>query len=631
MDEIVVCQCSAAGLCPRRGVAINKQQYKLCQSGKVKQLDEMFQRAAGIIIPRKSKLSRNKPRRISQEPVGSMLAKRIEGLIGVKGGSGCNCRDLAAKMDAWGISGCQLRRTEIVTALTSNRDMLVNAMRERAGIAVGFLASLVPAAVLTEGANWLLDKAIEDARLHSLATGLSRKRTRVSPGPNGIRRFIATLKKEQDRLYELMKQQAPPQPDPFDNEPVLHFGAHLWPVRGHWQWHVDLWNQMPHLISGKCFVGIATDESTDSFEEVQAALHPTFTCRQFGNTKEGENPTFRWLQEVVPHGQNDVLIYCHGKGVRPHTARSEAIRRWTQAMYQTVVFNHQMVLEQMESGYKNVHSFRTFGTRPLSPRYKWHPSGTFFAVRAKHLPGKEVQARYGGVEAWCGQHFQAHESWCEFFDNSMFTTLYDHQDSRDVVAPMLLEYNRKRRYEDQDMCSTWGRNFCRMLPEGTVEGKDILEVGSFDVNGSCRPLIMQRLPASYVGTDMQAGPGVDVVCEGENLPNCIGVECKDVIVCTEVLEHVERWFQFLTAVWSVLKPSGVLLLTTRSPGFPLHNYPADYWRFTVRDMLAIFESQEILTVTADPTSDPGVGVIVRKTCATLHFSNSITAMGKEGQ
>jgi SAM-dependent methyltransferase len=170
------------------------------------------------------------------------------------------------------------------------------------------------------------------------------------------------------------------------------------------------------------------------------------------------------------------------------------------------------------------------------------------------------------------------------------------------------------------MCSTWGKNFCRQLPEGSIKGKSVIEVGSMDVNGSCRPWIVQQLPSSYVGTDMQAGPGVDVVCTSSELPKRFGVVSTDLIVCTEVLEHVEEWFSFLDAIWSVLKPGGILLLTTRSPGFPLHNYPSDHWRFTVRDMLTIFEDQTICTITVDPTSDPGVGIIVRK------VANELTAV-----
>jgi SAM-dependent methyltransferase len=173
------------------------------------------------------------------------------------------------------------------------------------------------------------------------------------------------------------------------------------------------------------------------------------------------------------------------------------------------------------------------------------------------------------------------------------------------------------------MCSTWGKNFCRLLPEGVVRGASVVEVGATDVNGSCRPWIVQQLPASYLGTDMQPGPNVDVVCSGEDLHLYVGMASTDIVLCTEVLEHVEEWYEFLRSIWSVIKLGGILLLTTRSPGFPLHNYPDDHWRFTFRDMLAIFGTQEILTLTCDPTSDPGVGIIVRKTSDLIQQVNGV--------
>ena len=453
------CICPIAGFCERRQRVLPRSMHKQCAAGNSAAVDAILDRSdAGKIAsaevaktakPTRKKSCRPKPTR---EPVGTALAARIEGLIGIKAGKGCNCKDLAAKMDAWGIAGCEKNRADIVEALMSNRHILIDAIAGQFGIIAGTAAALVPAKVLQAGAEWLLSKAIEDAR--SIAPPCRPPRSQRVKRPAKPRaekpprtfRWLKSLKREQDRLYDLVKAAAPPQPDPFIGEPVIHFGAHLWPVRGNWQWHVDLWNQQARLINGKCFVGIGISAETDSFETVQAALHPSFILKEFPNTNEGENHTFRWLQEVVPQGPDDILIYCHGKGVRQHTAASEAVRRWSEAMYQTVVFNHDRVVEKLAAGYKNLHSFRTFGTRPLSPKYRYHPSGTFFAVRAKYLAGKAVRARYGGVEAWCGDHFPAHESWCEFFDNSMFTTLYDHNASREQVEPALIEWNRLQRY-----------------------------------------------------------------------------------------------------------------------------------------------------------------------------------------
>ena len=359
-------------------------------------------------------------------------------MIGITDGKGCNCKDLASKMDTWGIAGCVRQRQHIANTLLSHRSVLVSALSKSSWV-LAFGAAIIPDAALRAGASWLLDRAIEDARNMAPPPNPQRQ-----PRQSGVTRFLGSLKKEQDRLFAINQRAEPPQPDPFTDTPVIHFGAHLWPVKGNWQWHVELWNKQAELINGKCFVGVAISPETDSLETIRAALHPSFIVKEFANNKEGENNTFRWLQEVVPHGQDDILIYCHGKGVRQHTAASDAVRRWSEAMYETVVFNHATIVEKLAAGYRNVHSFRTFGTRPLSPVNRWHPSGTFFAVRAKYLPNKAVKSRYGGVEAWCGDHFLASESWCEFADNSMFTTLYDHNASRQHVLPALEEWRQRK-------------------------------------------------------------------------------------------------------------------------------------------------------------------------------------------
>ncbi len=443
------CQCELSGFCTARNIVLKPTLQHLCKQDKAR-VDAHLS-GEKPERPAKTSTRRTCKPKPSREPVGTALANRIEGLIGIKAGKGCNCKDLAAKMDTWGIAGCEKNRAIIVAALVANRDVLTKALEEKSWLA-GVASRMAPGLMLEAGAEYLLNLAIEDAR--SLAPPAMKRTPRPKqakpprqPTQAGMKRFLGLLKKEQDRLHALNQQAAPPQPDPFVGEPVIHFGAHLWPVRGNWQWHVELWNQQARLINGKCFVGVAISPETDSVETVRAALHPSFVVKEFPNTSEGENHTFRWLQKVVPQGQDDVLIYCHGKGVRQHTAASESVRRWSEAMYQTVVFNHERVIEKLAAGYKNFHSFRTFGTRPLSPKYRYHPSGTFFAVRSKYLSNKPVKSRYGGVESWCGDHFPAHESWCEFYDNSMFTILYDHQQSREIVEPMLIEWNRRQRYE----------------------------------------------------------------------------------------------------------------------------------------------------------------------------------------
>lgn len=57
----------------------------------------------------------------------------------------------------------------------------------------------------------------------------------------------------------------------------------------------------------------------------------------------------------------------------------------------------------------------------------------------------------------------------------------------------------------------------------------------------------------------------------------------------------------------VLRPDGVLLLTTRSPGFPYHPHPVDVWRYTIEDVGRLFCDMIILQLIGDyDASRPGV-------------------------
>ncbi len=138
-----------------------------------------------------------------------------------------------------------------------------------------------------------------------------------------------------------------------------------------------------------------------------------------------------------------------------------------------------------------------------------------------------------------------------------------------------------------------------------VQGKCVLEVGSYNVNGSFRDHIRYFQPSSYLGVDVLEGPGVDRVCGVEVLLSELGPERFDLVVSTEMLEHVPDWRAAVRNLKGCVKPSGKLVVTTRSYGFPLHKYPDDYWRFETFDMQRIFADFHIETLMKDP-SEPGV-------------------------
>lgn len=150
-----------------------------------------------------------------------------------------------------------------------------------------------------------------------------------------------------------------------------------------------------------------------------------------------------------------------------------------------------------------------------------------------------------------------------------------------------------------DSVMTW---FLHTIQPQEVQGKRVLEVGSRNVNGSVRPLFERYKPAHYLGVDIENGPGVDLILNATNLEVAFGADSWDVVVASETLEHVENWVTSLRNMLAVLRPGGLLCITTRSPGFPYHPYPEDNWRYTVDDFLH-FARLADLTV-ADCLRDP---------------------------
>ncbi len=156
------------------------------------------------------------------------------------------------------------------------------------------------------------------------------------------------------------------------------------------------------------------------------------------------------------------------------------------------------------------------------------------------------------------------------------------------------------------MCNVSSLAFgVRSLEREHVSGKRVLEVGSLDVNGSLRSVLEHYEPHEYVGVDLVGGPGVDLVCGAEELVDRFGPDSFDIVVATEVLEHVRDWRRVVSNLKRVCRPEGRLVITTRSPGFPFHGFPDDYWRFTPDDFEVIFGDCDIEAIESDGTA-PGV-------------------------
>jgi len=155
-------------------------------------------------------------------------------------------------------------------------------------------------------------------------------------------------------------------------------------------------------------------------------------------------------------------------------------------------------------------------------------------------------------------------------------------------------------------------NFSRVSPaievDFSLNGKRVVEVGSMNVNGSLRGHVEALGPSKYVGVDFVAGNSVDVVCDANDLAKRFGKESFDVVISTEMLEHAEDWRAAIAAMKRVLVPGGLIVLTARGPGFPLHGFPHDWNRFTPDDIRRIFADFQIDALEADPEFS---GVLLR--------------------
>lgn len=126
----------------------------------------------------------------------------------------------------------------------------------------------------------------------------------------------------------------------------------------------------------------------------------------------------------------------------------------------------------------------------------------------------------------------------------------------------------------------------RVIGPELVSGKSVLEVGSYNVNGSLRPWLSWLGPTRYVGVDGRPGPGVDEVVACERLTERLGAESWDLVVCVEVLEHVTDWRVCVRELASAVRPGGSLLLVTRTPEDVVLAH--DHWWFTCESVREVF-------------------------------------------
>jgi SAM-dependent methyltransferase len=99
-----------------------------------------------------------------------------------------------------------------------------------------------------------------------------------------------------------------------------------------------------------------------------------------------------------------------------------------------------------------------------------------------------------------------------------------------------------------------------------IEGARVVEIGSYDVNGSVRDIF--GTSREYIGVDLREGPGVDMVAFGHELD--LPDASFDVAISGECLEHDPYWVKTILNMCRMTRSGGLVAFTCGSSGRPEH-------------------------------------------------------------
>ena len=112
----------------------------------------------------------------------------------------------------------------------------------------------------------------------------------------------------------------------------------------------------------------------------------------------------------------------------------------------------------------------------------------------------------------------------------------------------------------------------------------VLDVGSYDFNGTYRGFFVSDPCCDYVGLDIRPGPNVDIVVSPDgHWP--LADDTFDVVISGQCLEHVSRPWLLVPEFYRVCKPGGWTFVT--APWSWVEHGPVDFWRILPNGMLTL--------------------------------------------
>lgn len=137
----------------------------------------------------------------------------------------------------------------------------------------------------------------------------------------------------------------------------------------------------------------------------------------------------------------------------------------------------------------------------------------------------------------------------------------------------------------------------------------VADIGSRDVNGSLKVLFPGH---DYVGFDIEAGRGVDVVMpHAETIP--APDDSFDAVVCANTIEHARRPWRLVQEMARIVKHGGLVWLLAPMPNaHRYHAHPIDCWRCYTEGMRGLFDDAGLVTLDLHEADDHDTVGVARK-------------------
>jgi len=162
------------------------------------------------------------------------------------------------------------------------------------------------------------------------------------------------------------------------------------------------------------------------------------------------------------------------------------------------------------------------------------------------------------------------EQWINLAKNVVLAESYNpNRSSYEKISPLFsrLDYSLRRYYVDE-----FFERKIRTLPQSAtvldIGGKKVRKRGQFDIE-------KHQVKVKYANIDPTTNP--DYLCDGSKIP--VESNSFDVVICSEVLEHVREPILILKEAFRVLKHGGIILICVPFL-YKIHADPFDYSRFT---------------------------------------------------